>query len=324
VGHITLVSGDGKDAVRTGVTAIRPHPGNMFTEKVPAAIHVINGFGKATGIAQVAELGVLETPIVLTNTLSVGVAWDALCGFMLDSNPGIGRQWGTVNPVVAECNDGYLNDIRGRHVLTEHVTSALLSAGPHCEEGSVGAGTGMSCLGYKGGIGTSSRSLGEYSLGALVLANFGQPGELVIDGVPVGRLLADDNPPAPPGSIVVIVATDAPLSDRQLGRIARRCQAGIARTGSTFGNGSGDFAIAFSTAEKVPHASQGNLVSSRIDDGSMQMAMIFRATIEAVEESIINSLFAARTTYGRDGHTRYGLPLHRVREILYRRGVLGG
>ena len=297
VGHTTLIEGDGElvvgeGPVRTGVTAVIPHGGNLFKEKVRGAIHVINGFGKATGIAQVQELGVIETPIVLTNTLSVGTAWDALCEYMLERNEEIGTTTGTVNPLVAECNDGYLNDIRGRHVKKEHVLSALAGASNEvCMEGNVGAGTGMSCLGWKGGIGTSSRRLtGEMEdgyLGVLVLANFGSARDLVIAGVPVGALMTSRRPPPnPPGSIVIVLATDAPLSDRQLGRVARRAQGGLARVGSVFSHGSGDFVIAFSTEGLITHASQGMIVERRLRDDSREMAGIFRAAVEAVEEAI--------------------------------------
>jgi D-aminopeptidase len=333
VGHTTLIEGDGalvvgKGPVRTGVTAVFPHGGNLFKDKVRAAVHVINGFGKATGIAQVQELGVIETPIVLTNTLSVGTAWDALCEYMLALNEDIGTTTGTVNPLVAECNDGYLNDIRGRHVKREHVLEALAGASTdRCAEGNVGAGTGMSCLGHKGGIGTSSRRLaGEIEdrfLGVLVLANFGSARDLTIAGVPVGAILARRRvPPAPPGSIVILIATDAPLSDRQLGRTARRAQAGLAKVGSFFSNGSGDFVIAFSTDGRVSHASQRMIVETRLHDDSREMSSVFRAAQEAVEEAVLNALFAAESMVGRDGNVREGLPLDDVRSILVSRGVI--
>jgi D-aminopeptidase len=320
VGHVTLSEGP----IRTGVTAVIPHAGNLFREKVRGAIHVINGFGKATGIAQIQELGTIETPIVLTNTLSVGVAWDALCGYMLARTPEIGDTAGTVNPVVAECNDGHLNDIRGRHVRAEHVLEALekASCGP-VQEGAVGAGTGMSCLEFKGGIGTSSRKLegavSDRHLGVLALSNFG--GDLMVSGVQVGTRLAEirKDPPAPPGSIIMVVATDAPLSDRQLGRVARRCQGGLARVGSVFSSGSGDFALAFSTKNKVPHDSESPfeaLEEPFIRDDSPEMASLFRASVEATEEAILNSLFAAETVIGRDGNERRALPLQDLAAIL--------
>ncbi len=334
VGHVTLISGQnppaaGGPCVRTGVTAILPHPGNLFEDKVRAAIHVINGFGKATGLAQVAELGTVETPLILTNTLSVGAAWNALCSHMLSHNPGIGVTTGTVNPVVLECNDGFLNDIRGRHVRDEHVSSALRGAtGGFVPEGNVGAGTGMSCLGFKGGIGTSSRVLtGEIEsdhLGVLALCNFGEGRDLTIAGAPVGRELAKlgESPQAPPGSVVVVVATDAPLSERQLGRVARRCQGGLARVGSRFGNGSGDFVVAFSTANKVAHAEPQVSSSSTLSDGSSEMAGVFRAAQEATEEAVLNALFAAETMTGRDGNVRQGLPIEAVLGILAKLNVI--
>ena len=332
VGHSTIIEGEGAlvpghGPIRTGVTAIRPHPGNLFQEKVRGAIHVINGFGKAAGIAQVQELGVFETPIILTNTLSVGVAWDALCEYMLDQNPDIGVSTGTVNPVVLECNDGYLNDIRGRHVKREHVFSALKQAGAGpVPEGNVGGGTGMSCLGFKGGIGTSSRRIEDanekWVLGALVMANFGRIDDLLISGVPVGLELKRDleaQPPAPPGSIIIVTGTDMPVSDRQLMRLARRCQGGLARTGSVFSNGSGDFALAFSTANRISHSGGVEFSNENyVRDDSKAMQLLFRACIEAVEEAILNALFAARTMVGRDGHTRLGIPVARVRDVLAR------
>lgn len=336
VGHCTIVEGEGAlDAgngpVRTGVTAILPHGGNLFKDKVRGAIHVINGFGKATGIAQIQELGTIETPIILTNTLSVGLAWDSLCEYMLEGNPEIGVSAGTVNPCVLECNDGYLNDIRGRHVKKEHVFSALYNAtdGP-VPEGNVGGGTGMSCLGFKGGIGTSSRVLEideRWTLGVLVMSNFGRLEDLLICGIPVGIELKRSigaQSQAPPGSIIVIVGTDAPLSDRQLLRIARRCQGGLARTGSVFSNGSGDFALAFSTANKVSDSDTSELSEQRyISDDSPDLGLLFRACVEAVEESVLNSLFMAETMVGRDGHTRLGLPIDTVLEILARHQVIG-
>jgi D-aminopeptidase len=328
VGHSTISFGEGKlvvgkGPVRTGVTAILPHERNLFREKVRAAIHVINGFGKATGITQVQEMGVIETPIVLTNTLSVGTAWDAVCGFMLDQNPDIGISTGTVNPIIAECNDGFLNDIRGRHVKHKHVLEALKNTSSALPlEGSVGAGTGMSCLGFKGGIGTSSRVLKSqdtaYVLGVLVLANFGRLEDLIVKGVPIGRMLSrEEDSNVPPGSIVVVVATNAPVSERQMGRITRRCQAGIARVGSVFASGSGDFVIGFTTANKVFHEGPVAQVSF-LDDDSKEMANLFRAAVEATEESILNALFCAKTTIGRDDNAREAIPAERVSSILSR------
>lgn len=330
VGHSTIIEGEGPlvpgiGPVRTGVTAIKPHPGNLFQSKVPGAVYVINGFGKATGIAQVQELGVIETPIVLTNTLSVGQAWDALCEYMLEQNPDIGVTTGTVNPLVLECNDGYLNDIRGRHVKPHHVFEALngASSGP-VAQGNVGGGTGMSCFGFKGGIGTASRcvELGEnqWIVGVLVMSNFGSMKELRISGVPVGLELEwrlGTQAKAPPGSIVIVLGTDAPVCHRQLMRIAKRCQGGLARVGSTFQNGSGDFVVAFSTANQVSHKDPSPFVEGKwLRDDSRELGRLFVAAVEATEEAILNSLFAAETMVGRDGNTRMGLPADMVLDIL--------
>lgn len=357
VGHVTLISGEGplvpgRGPVRTGVTAILPHQGNIFRRKVPGAVHVINGFGKSTGLAQVEELGNIETPIVLTNTLSVGRVWDATVSYMLQGNPDIGiGTVGTVNPVVGECNDGYLNDIQGRHVSEADVLKALVGAatGP-VAEGVVGAGTGMTAFGLKGGIGTASRvlpqPLGSFVVGVLVLANFGRREDLVIDGVPVGRVLRDWMPreaaadpavrpplvekaPEPPvgdldtGSIMIVVGTDAPMTDRQLARLARRAAMGLARTGSIAGHGSGDFVIAFANSTLQPHTFEAiTYRETRLAEDGRNMGALFQATIEATEEAIINALFAAETTVGRDDHVRYALPLDLVIDMLKRHGRL--
>ncbi len=328
VGHVSLVAGDGPlrpgiGPIRTGVTAIWPHAGNPYAEKVPAASFVLNGFGKTIGLAQIAELGVIETPVLLTNTLNVPLVADALIGYLIERNPDLV----TVNPVVGECNDSYLNDIRGRHVHAEHVIEALdrASSGP-VAEGAVGAGVGMSCYGFKGGIGTASRRIqidgATYHLGVLVLSNFGARPELRVDGIPVGRELSTDAVPIqPPGSIMMIVGTDAPLDARQLGRIARRAPLGLARTGSFAGHGSGDFVVAFSNGNLIPHRPATALLSQRIlaEDGPT-ISELFQATVEATEEAILNSLFRAETVVGRDGNTREALPLDLVVEILRRHG----
>ena len=295
VGHCTLQNG----AVQTGVTAILPHGGNCFQSKCPAAAHVINGFGKSAGLVQVQELGTLETPIILTNTLSVGTALTALVRHMLEGNPDIGTTTGTVNPVVMECNDGRLNDIRGLHVKEEHVFSALAAAETDFAEGAVGAGTGMCCYGHKGGIGSASRvvTLGEkkYTLGALVLSNFGALRDLMIAGEDIGRQIAEEQETPDRGSIIVILATDLPLSARQLARLARRAQNGIARTGTITGNGSGEIAFAFSTANRIPHYPAAHTLAAEfLHEDHMDHA--FRAAVEAVEESIVSSLLHAKTT----------------------------
>ena len=318
VAHVTLI--EGRD-VRTGVTAVLPHGGNLFQDKVPAAISVANGFGKLTGVTQVEELGTLETPIVLTNTLSVPTAADALIDWTL-SFPGNERV-GSVNPVVGETNDGWLNDIRGRHVTKAQVLEAVRKASEGAvAEGAVGAGTGTTCFNFKGGIGTSSRRLpadrGGWTVGVLVQTNFG--GVLTIQGKLVGRLLgerADAIASQGDGSCMIVVATDAPLDARNLKRLAKRALLGIARTGGYFSNGSGDYAVAFSTAPdvRVPHRSPDwtRTVTLLRDDG---LSPLFQAAAEAAEEAILNSLFKAVRTEGRDGRVAEALPLDRLRELL--------
>lgn len=308
VGHATVQDGN---AVNTGVTCILPHAGNLFCDKVMAACHVFNGYGKTVGLVQVEELGTIETPILLTNTLSVGTASTALIRYMMERNPDIGGSAGTVNPLVCECNDSTLNDIRGLHVKEHHIIGAIGSCADTFAEGAVGAGTGMCCLGFKGGIGSASRLVTldgrDYTVGALVLANFGGAGRLVVDGRPVGReVLGEVRQAQDKGSIIMIVATDLPLSERQLGRVARRAGVGLSRTGSYMGNGSGDVAIAFTTANRVPHASDkavlhyGMLSDSCLDP-------VFDMTAEVVEEAIVSALWHAKTTAGKDGVTVKGL-----------------
>lgn len=339
MGHATIIRGTGelvrgKGPVRTGVTAILPHPGNLFTEKVPAAAEVFNGFGKTIGLVQIAELGQLETPILLTNTLNVGRVADALVAYMIERNPAIGVTTGTVNPVVCECNDGYLNDIGGRHVGEKEVQAALtIGPGSPVVEGNIGAGTGMVAYGYAGGIGTSSRRLapehGAYTLGALVLANFGRFQDLTIAGVPVGRELEGRRQPdvvekattkpeeREHGSVIVILTTDAPLDARQLGRLARRVPLGLARTGTLGGHGSGDLAIAFSTAERIPHeAVPLTHTVTVLNEQHPALDALFAAVVEATEEAVINTLFAAHTIEGRDNHRVAALPLDETMAIL--------
>ena len=335
VGQSTVWHGNGAlipDAgpARTGVTVIRPHGGNLFQERVPAAYYQFNGFGKCIGIEQVEELGVLETPIALTSTLSVGRVADALITHAIKENPQIGISLSTVNPLVGECNDGYLNDIQGRHVGRAEVDAAIASAssGP-VAEGTVGAGTGMSMFGFKGGIGTASRrvfdAVGGWTVGALVLANFGQRQALVIDGVPIGRLLSEiDDPEPDKGSIVMVLATDAPMLDRQLKRLARRAVLGLARTGSLGGNGSGDVVLAFSTAEQVRNLLSPEgwvtpvevIAESGPGGSSDAIDALFQATVEATEEAILNALFGATPVIGRDGNRREALPLERALPLL--------
>ena len=266
VGHCTLADGD----VQTGVTALLPHPGDTFHDKVLAASHVINGFGKTIGLVQIDELGTLETPILFTNTLSVGTAATALVKYMLDRCPDICETTGSVNPVVCECNDSGLNDIRGLHVTEENVFAALADCRADFAEGAVGAGRGMRCHGLKGGIGSSSRALeldGQtFHMGALVLSNHAKFDDLIIAGVPVARRLeqaAQVPPHEDKGSIITVLATDVPLSERQLGRVARLALVGLSRTGSFCGNGSGEIVIVFSTACRIPHDPRGDFVPLR-------------------------------------------------------------
>lgn len=322
VGQTTVVEGEN---VRTGVTAILPHGGDLFRDRVPAAIYVANGFGKLLGITQVDELGELETPILLTNTLSVWQAADAMVGWLLE-RPGMGNVR-SINPVVGETNDGGLSDIRSRPIRPEHVVSALEGAsdGP-VAEGSVGAGTGTRAFGYKGGIGTSSRQLsnssGGYTVGVLVQSNYG--GSLTINGAPVGRELRRMNgedesqggeEPSPDGSIMIVVATDAPLSDRNLRRLALRAVTGLGRTGAAMSNGSGDYVIAFSTAEEVRR--EGSGVQPVADLRNPAMTSLFRAVAEATEEAIVNSLFKAT-----DVRNVRALPLEQTLEILRRHNAI--
>lgn len=333
VGQVTLKEGD---IVRTGVTAILPHAGNAYRSRVPAAIHVGNGFGKFVGSTQVNELGELETPILLTCTLCVWKAADAMAEWML-AKPDMGKVQ-SLNVVVGETNDGGLNDIRARPITADAVRRALESATDGAvQEGSVGAGTGTVAFGWKGGIGTSSRklpaSLGGWTVGVLVQSNFG--GVLQVSGAPVGRELdrfafqkavamqagerrglADDRGD---GSIIIVIATDAPLGDRNLRRVASRAMMGLGRTGSSASNGSGDYILAFSTAESVRRAFDApRLETSEL--ANEQMSAVFQSSVEAVEEAIYNSIFMATTVSG-NGETVEAIPLDRVRQILKQHGI---
>ncbi|GGH83794.1 D-aminopeptidase [Pullulanibacillus pueri] len=316
VGHQTLKKGP----KQTGVTVIKPHPGNIFKEKVIAASHVFNGFGKTVGTIQIDELGTIETPIVLTNTLSVPTASEALIDRALKENPDIGRTTGTINPVVGECNDMLLNDIRAGYVKKEDVLSALNKADQQFEQGSIGAGTGMVCMGLKGGIGSASRCFSiahhTYTLGVLVLTNFGRTNDFILNGKPVGNRLSQRiaekegmselGNHKDQGSIMMVVATDLPLSCRQLKRVIKRAGIGLGRTGSYMGNGSGDIVIGFSTAHLIPHDFRGKpLTLAMMADQDIEEA--FQAVVEATEEAILNALITAETTTGRDGKTIYSL-----------------
>jgi D-aminopeptidase len=310
VGHRTRVEGA---AIRTGVTAILPHGGNLFREKLPAAVHVVNGFGKSAGLMQVEELGEIETPILLTNTFGVPACAEAIIRHAIAREPRIGRETSTVNPVVMECNDGYLNDIQALAVTREDAEAAIAAAGEAMESGAVGAGTGMSCYGLKGGIGTASRRLsidGEaFHLGALVLANFGRPGDLRL---PDGRRIdprADASLGAPPerGSVIVVLATDVPLEGRQLRRVAARAGAGIAWTGSFWGHGSGDIALAFGTAHRLPHEPGAAFLPPRRALAESRIDLLFRAAAEATAEAVMDALAAAGPMEGFAGHRRRAL-----------------
>ncbi|MCA7082304.1 P1 family peptidase [Cupriavidus sp. DB3] len=345
VGHCTLADG----AVQTGVTVVLPHAGDPYLDKVPAAAAVINGFGKSIGLVQVDELGVLETPIALTNTFAVGAVAQAQIRQAIAAHAEIGRGWPTVNPLVFECNDGYLNDIQAMPIGETHYRQACAAAGADVAQGAVGAGRGMSAFGVKGGIGTASRLAGPYRVGALVLANYGTPAMLTVAGRRVGAELAQrlaaptatdaattnaattnaaatDAAPAATdagraatdaaqtaadarpekGSIIMIVATDAPLDSRQLGRLARRAGAGLARTGSVYGHGSGDIALAFSTAYTVPHDAATPMPAVAMVHET-ELDPLFHAVADSVEQAILHALWHAETVSGRDGHCRRSL-----------------
>jgi len=314
VGHATIIHGE---SIRTGVTAVLPHGGNLFLEKVEGAVEVFNGFGKLAGSTQVNELGQIETPIILTSTLSVPRAADAVISYMLNL-PGMENVF-SINPLVAETNDWWLNDIRARAVEPQDVYDAIerASSGP-VEQGSVGAGTATRCLGFKGGIGSASRvaALGgqTYTLGALVQSNFG--GSLTINGVHVGAKM-NRSGESGRGSCIIVIATDAPLGHRNLGRLARRSFAAMARTGADFSNGSGDYAIAFTTHPDFRTSSSGGPLSgARRHLNNSAMDPLFTACAEAVEEAIVSSLVAATTVSGREGHSVEALNLEKLKAVL--------
>jgi len=330
VGHSTLDRG----AIQTGVTVLYPHTGNLYCDKVPAAATVINGFGKSIGLMQIEELGVLETPIALTNTFGVAAVAQAQVRATIASNPEVGRDWSTVNPLVMECNDGYLNDIQALAVTEADYRHACEAAERHVSglvaapfaRGAVGAGRGMSCFDLKGGIGTASRTVtlaGQfYTVGALVLANFGRSPSLTLAGMPLGRMLeqraaagqaadakvdrglgADPKPEQ--GSIIMLLATDAPLQARQLKRLSMRAAAGLARTGSAYGHGSGDIALAFSTAYTVSHHADFMMFPPCVADASLDP--LFHAGADCIEQAIVDALWSATSLTGRDGHHRASL-----------------
>jgi len=305
VGHCTLAQG----GCQTGVTVVLPHGRDLFLEKVPAAATILNGFGKSAGLLQLMELGVLETPIALTNTFSVGALVQAQIRQAVARHAQIGRRWPTVNPLVLECNDGFLNDIQAMAVTDEHYLEACRTASDQVLQGAVGAGRGMSCFGLKGGIGSASRLCPlpggrSFTVGALVLANFGLPGALCFGGLRVGPEAEGGGEPEK-GSIIMLLATDAPLDGRQLRRLSLRAAAGLARTGSFYGHESGDLAVAFSTSytlapEPGAEPALAMLHESRLDP-------LFRAAADSTEQAILNALWHAETVVGRDGHRRQGL-----------------
>ena len=308
VGHVTH-NDDARD-IHTGATAVFPHSGNLFREKVAAGVSVINGFGKSAGLIQVEELGTVETPIIMTNTFGVGTSLNALTKYMLEQNEDIGVTTCTVNCLVTECNDGELNDIRGMHLTEEDVRQALANADRDFEEGAVGGGTGMICMGKKGGVGSASRIVefdGEkYTIGAIVMSNFGVIGNLRVNGEKIMNPASGEMRMPDKGSIIMIIGTDLPLSDRQLRRTAKRATVSLGRVGSYLGTGSGDIAIAFSNGNIVPHYSDkkvlpgGFLLESDMDT-------VFEATAEVVEEAIISSLYHAESMTGIRGKKVLGL-----------------
>lgn len=335
VGHATIVRGDGrlipkKGPVRTGVTAILPHERDIFHERVVGGGFVLNGAGEVSGLTQVTEWGLIETPILLTNTLSVGAVSEACVQYMLKKNPGIGRKHDVVIPLVGECDDSWLNDIAGRHVRAEHVFHAIETAtsGP-VAEGNVGGGTGMITCDFKGGIGTSSRRLpevlGGYTVGVLVMSNFGRMEDLRADGIPVGKMLAPlyrnvirrkDNY----GSIIAVVATNAPLLPHQLGRIAKRVSLGIGRVGSYAAHGSGEIILAFSTANTVPRITNKMVYRLKIllDD---RMNPLYEAVIESTEEAILNAICMAEPMRGANDHFSPGIPLDQLKKLIRQHAI---
>ncbi len=319
VGHTTLI----EDRLRTGVTAILPHEGNLYAEKVLAACHVVNGYGKATGLTQLAELGTLESPILLTNTLSVGPVWEGGLHHVLEENPDAGRDSDTVNVVVGECFDGWLSDARALAVRPKHALEAIAAAAPdEASEGAVGAGTGTTLFGFKSGVGCSSRVVDEHALGCLVVSNYGARRDLHLL---LGREVeppAGAEPPAQGGSIMIVLGTDAPLSERQLGRLAKRGSFGLGRAGSFASNSSGEYVIAFSTAHRVPHRAQRDRSElTFLRDDSVALRNLFEAAGDVVQESILNSLCVADSMEGRDGNRAEAFPQELLDAAPYLRRV---
>jgi D-aminopeptidase len=330
VGHCTVSWGgpdlpSGSGPARTGVTAVFPHAGDIWHERVIAGAHVANGVGELVGISAVREWGLLETPVLLTNSQSVGAVYDAAVRWMMDRDPRVGIEDAAM-PVVGECDDGFLNDLRGMHVHEEHVHAALDSAaGGPVAEGCVGAGTGMSCYDFKAGIGTSSRLVSAHGLpftvGVLAMANFGERARFTVDGCVVGRAIPELMPVEHrEGSCIVVLATDAPVSARQCERLAKRCSLGLAATGSIASDGSGEIMLAFSTAHRVPRSSADPLQLTAVTNDHLWE--LFAAAVDATAEAVLNSLCAARTTVGRGGNTVHELPLERLTGVLRDAGRL--
>ncbi|MRG85621.1 DmpA family aminopeptidase [Salinibacillus xinjiangensis] len=309
VGNVTLKEDlPNEECIRTGVTAILPHTGNVFQDKVPAASFVLNGFGKTTGLIQVEELGVIESPIMLTNTFNVGTVLQGTHNYILENNSDIGDQTGSLNVVVGECNDMYLNSVKKVPIREEHARKAITNASSEVEEGAVGAGTGMMCYQYKGGVGTASRLVRDnYTIGVLVVSNFGRREEFEWGHYQPTKMNDEE---VPDGSIMMVVATDAPVTDRQLKRIAKRAPVGLARTGSRVHHGSGDIVIAFTNGYTIPHNVKGEYQAKQVHirDDSKIMNELFQGVAEATEEAILNSLTKAETTSGRKGRVLEGIP----------------
>jgi D-aminopeptidase len=308
VGHRTLVEGE---RLRTGVTAILPHGGNLYEEKVLGACHVVNGYGKAAGLSQLGELGTVESPILLTNTLSVGPVWEGGVRHLLEQNPDAARDRDTLNVIVGECFDGWLSDARALAVRPEHALEAIAAAAAgEVREGAVGAGTGTTCFGFKSGVGTSSRAVEGHALGCLVVSNYGARRDLHLLVGPEAQVPdAGDEPPAQGGSIMIVIGTDAPVSERQLGRLASRGAFGLGRAGSFASNASGEYVIAFSTAHRLAHRAERDREElSFLRDDSVGMRALFEAAGDVVQESILNSLCAADAMEGRDGNRAEAFP----------------
>jgi D-aminopeptidase len=320
VGHRTIVEGE---QLRTGVTAILPHDGNLYAQKVLGGFHAVNAYGKAAGLTQLTELGTIESPLLLTNTLSVGAAWEGGLRHQLEQNPGVARDRDTINVIVGECFDGWLSDARALAVRPEHALDAIAAANPNeIAEGAVGAGTGTTCFGYKAGVGTSSRVFGGHVLGCLVVSNYGARRDLHLlvgaDAELPGE--ASPEPPAEGGSIMIVLGTDAPLSERQLRRLALRGTFGLGRAGSFASNASGEYVIAFSTAHRLAHRAERDRDElSLLRDDSSPMRGLFEAAGEVVHESVLNSLCVADAVEGRDGHRAEAFPHQLLDAVPYLR-----